>query len=75
MKNKKQLEILRKKSKYLDDEVFEELKSDYEELADDQEKEIDTIKNNLKESKLGIKEVFNSLTFEQRYLLYQTNVK
>ncbi|WP_438423055.1 hypothetical protein [Aquimarina macrocephali] len=72
MKKKKQLKILRKKSKYLDDDVFEELKSDYENLVEQQEKEIDDLKNELKNHKTNLSDIFDVLTFEQRYLLYQT---
>lgn len=72
MKKKKQLNILKKKSKYLDDDVFEELKSDYENLVEEQEKEIGNLKNELRKHKTNLSDIFDVLTFEQRYLLYQT---
>ncbi len=73
---KKELEdLLRDKGKYLDPDVIEEIRNDYDDLIIEQDQEIDNLKSHLSDSKPFLFDVFNVITPEQRYLLYQVSFR
>lgn len=70
MEKKDPIKVLKEKSKYLDVEVIEELKNDYDELVEEKNEEIESLKSELNESKFKIMDLFELLTFEQKRQLY-----
>ena len=60
-----------KRSKYFPEEFLEDFVSDYDELIKEQEKEKDDLKAELWGFKTRLNEIFDSLSFEQKYKPHQ----
>ncbi len=65
-----------KKSRYFPEEYIEDFTIDYDELIREKENEFDLLKSELKKSpKKNIFELFEVLSLEQRYFLYNVEFK
>ncbi|WP_062057333.1 hypothetical protein [Aquimarina longa] len=71
---KNPLDILKQKEKYLDQDSIKSLKRDYNDLIQEKEEEIQSLKKDLKKSDQStttLIDLFDILSHEQRYFLYQ----
>ncbi|TSE03050.1 hypothetical protein [Aquimarina algiphila] len=70
MKKKNPIDMLREKRGYLDNDLIEELQKDYDELIEEKDQQIDSIKTKLNNCSFEISDLFETLTFEQKSYLY-----
>jgi nitrogen-specific signal transduction histidine kinase len=72
---KNPLDILKEKEKYLDTDLIESFKKDYDDLIKEKEEKIKSLKNDLKNSNYPpttIIDLFEVLSHEQMYFLYRS---